>query len=1248
VTRIQQPSVGRKWGYYSVLPKPGRGRVFLYLMEVSPRKTEVQLGGKKVKRRKFFVLLLVVVMVLNMTGMALAGVTVDIISPADGGVFAAGQEVTINADVYDSVYGQVYSGITWLYLGEDNNQLDTYTGGPQLDITLMSPQSFKQDQVIKAVYQDVYEAEINITTYADWVDLAIGRSLGYLTDLQQSDGSFAYSGWDGSLGVDDQVAYALAASGVDLVNLSNGGDTYLDYLAGFDFSDTQKLITAINILNALGMDASDFNGQNLAADLKGRQQSSGEFDGAKSTADNAQAVIAVVEAGEAVTYPQAAESYFKNLDRDGGLWTASYTGYDGNEVVYQDIDTSAMILRAFNALSVDSGDTIAQETIAAFNGKQDDSGAIADMYGANYDSTAQVVLTLSKLGINPTMGIWQKAEGNLVTALLKNQNPATGAFKSMGVEAYTTWDTLLALANVDKVGPVMTQAESYLTDLQQSDGSFAYSGWDGSLGVDDQVAYALAASGVDLVNLSNGGDTYLDYLAGFDFSDTQKLITAINILNALGMDASDFNGQNLAADLKGRQQSSGEFDGAKSTADNAQAVIAVVEAGEAVTYPQAAESYFKNLDRDGGLWTASYTGYDGNEVVYQDIDTSAMILRAFNALSVDSGDTIAQETIAAFNGKQDDSGAIADMYGANYDSTAQVVLTLSKLGINPTMGIWQKAEGNLVTALLKNQNPATGAFKSMGVEAYTTWDTLLALASFTEEYPTQVHYGRVMPALSGIITNSPDDPEPPSNSDDNTISVNIEVQDISPVVEDQLQLPAGSTVMDALMGLGLDVETGFGGSYVSSIEGVEETISGTGGWKYSVNGYVPANVGAGSWTIEDEDEIIWFFAENSTDDNPGRQFDDIIQPEISEQLQEVREAIRQEAKEKLAQLVGKPGSALVLGESDAMTQDEIEYWQQLLEDNEVDVDGMVETDEDTIISDDNEEVNLALPAGALAERTSLTVREQANFDDEDSVNRLTSVYNFGPDGTVFKKPVQLRLKTVFDGNNARQVRLAWYDEENNKWQPVPTVVDVANGEVTGLVNHFTKFAVIKEKSGRFEDFSQEKYPWAYEAVEELAAKGVLNGVGEGLFAPNKAVTRAEFIKMLVGALEIETDETADIVFEDVEAGSWYAPFVGAAFRQELVTGYEDNSFKPNAVLNRQEMTAMVVRAVELSVDETVTADALEFADKTKVQTWAAPAVNAAVDTGLVNGVGNGRFAPLGTATRAQAAVIIWRAVNNIE
>lgn len=174
-------------------------------------------------------------------------------------------------------------------------------------------------------------------------------------------------------------------------------------------------------------------------------------------------------------------------------------------------------------------------------------------------------------------------------------------------------------------------------------------------------------------------------------------------------------------------------------------------------------------------------------------------------------------------------------------------------------------------------------------------------------------------------------------------------------------------------------------------------------------------------------------------------------------------------------------------------------------------------------------------------------------------------------------------------------------------------------------------------------FIDVKAEWAKEAVESLAARGIMLGEA-GKFNPDGIMTRAEFIAMLMNIFEF-TEENLSTTLSDVKGDSTYDNEIATAQRLGIINGRLDGSFGRHDEVTRQDMAVMTYRALVYSgvkVEEKVS---LEFTDLEKASPYALEAIHALQSYGILNGTGKGGFAPLTNTTRAQAAVIIYKIMS---
>ena len=170
--------------------------------------------------------------------------------------------------------------------------------------------------------------------------------------------------------------------------------------------------------------------------------------------------------------------------------------------------------------------------------------------------------------------------------------------------------------------------------------------------------------------------------------------------------------------------------------------------------------------------------------------------------------------------------------------------------------------------------------------------------------------------------------------------------------------------------------------------------------------------------------------------------------------------------------------------------------------------------------------------------------------------------------------------------------------------------------------------------------------WEYEAVRFLNAKNAVSGYEDGSFRSKNNVTRAEFIQILVTAMGIDAGEPAEdaqMPFEDIKRDDWFSGACIKAHELGILSG-SDGKCMPQSNITKQEIAAMILRA--LNADNRTVAGNVEirvFADSDDIADWALEAVNKLQAGGIISG-SDGYFNPTGSATRAEAAQMIYAAL----
>lgn len=204
--------------------------------------------------------------------------------------------------------------------------------------------------------------------------------------------------------------------------------------------------------------------------------------------------------------------------------------------------------------------------------------------------------------------------------------------------------------------------------------------------------------------------------------------------------------------------------------------------------------------------------------------------------------------------------------------------------------------------------------------------------------------------------------------------------------------------------------------------------------------------------------------------------------------------------------------------------------------------------------------------------------------------------------------------------------------------------------VAGGGNYLVSPEVIRHYSANGNVFSDVfPYEWYYNAIDKLAATGLMYGVGNDSFAPGANTTRAMLVAILYrySGETLEDGWTRTNTFTDVEDGIWYSEAVEWAYRNGIVAGYTDNTFRHDQAITREEMTRVFAEFMSyrgISLD-TETNRLENFRDGSQIQEWAVDSVNAIVSAGLMVGDGDGYFNPGKAASRAEAGAVLIRLMD---
>lgn len=178
-----------------------------------------------------------------------------------------------------------------------------------------------------------------------------------------------------------------------------------------------------------------------------------------------------------------------------------------------------------------------------------------------------------------------------------------------------------------------------------------------------------------------------------------------------------------------------------------------------------------------------------------------------------------------------------------------------------------------------------------------------------------------------------------------------------------------------------------------------------------------------------------------------------------------------------------------------------------------------------------------------------------------------------------------------------------------------------------------------EQSVVFSDLAG--YDWAKNAIEKLYKKGILAGVGNEQFAPGELITREQMAKIICTAFKMSGTDAEYTAFNDMDSAKWYAPYVKAVSQNGIMNGIGDNHFGIGQPVTRQDFAVIISRLLNTSQID----DNLSFTDFDEISDYAKQSVLQLASKNIITGFSDGSFKGKQPCTRAQAAVIIDRALE---
>lgn len=288
---------------------------------------------------------------------------------------------------------------------------------------------------------------------------------------------------------------------------------------------------------------------------------------------------------------------------------------------------------------------------------------------------------------------------------------------------------------------------------------------------------------------------------------------------------------------------------------------------------------------------------------------------------------------------------------------------------------------------------------------------------------------------------------------------------------------------------------------------------------------------------------------------------------------------------------------------------------------------------------------------------SYGVTDETTGPLNESYTKLSPTYRLNGDPGELTAAIELALgydPALEPGIDTRRLGVYRKDASEPSGWAYAGGLDEASGSVLrASAAAWGEYAVLLYKHS-YDDMTSH---WSRAEVDVLTSRHLVTGTSDHRFEPNRLVTRAEMTKLLVEALKrtgsplpIADSDDRNARFADVPEDAWYTAYVKEAVKLGLVQG-ANGRFRPQDPVTREEMMVLFARfaqlAAGLSADTADDGALSRFEDADELSSWARKAAQLSVSRGWVTGVTETALRPKGKSTRAEAAVILLRVMDDL-
>ena len=237
-----------------------------------------------------------------------------------------------------------------------------------------------------------------------------------------------------------------------------------------------------------------------------------------------------------------------------------------------------------------------------------------------------------------------------------------------------------------------------------------------------------------------------------------------------------------------------------------------------------------------------------------------------------------------------------------------------------------------------------------------------------------------------------------------------------------------------------------------------------------------------------------------------------------------------------------------------------------------------------------------------------------------------------------------RMVAIPDGVDPGKITTGIVLNPDGTFSHVPTTITVIDGKYYAKINSLTNsaYSVIYHPM-EFKDVANH---WAEASINDMGSRLVISGSGEGMYEPDRDITRAEFASIVVRALGLMRPGTGKDAFGDVAEDSLYYDAVSIAYENGIISGYGNGKFGPMDKITREQAMTIIAGAMKITglgvelADSEVSRILSGFADANSAAAYAKTGIAACVNAGVISGRPEAGLAPKDNITRAEVAFIV--------